>query len=275
MKTTTVHAWIAVSALALTMTIFPSWAAQSETPAGHQKTYIGTVKSVDPNERILHVQGPMLSKDFSLGSSCEFVLWDKPAGAINDLRPGEKVMVRYQEVNGVQVADRIEQKMMTEEGTVKAIDPVTHTLALRPSQANQTFQLPDDCKIVLRNDHSGALSDIQPGNHVTVTYEMSNGKPVAREIAQTSATFTGTLTGVDLQNKTLKAKAAFNTKTFKVGDDCAILLNGKTDGQLTDLKPNEKLMFSYDEIKGVNIVNRIATLPAPQTEPTSAQPLYP
>src|SRR5438132_573559 len=104
---------------------------------------------------------------------------------------------------------------------------------------------------------------------------MSNGKPVAGEIAQTSATFTGTLTGVDLQNKTLKAKAAFNTKTFKVGDDCAILVNGKTDGQLTDLKPNEKLVFSYDEIKGVNIVNRIATLPAPQTEPTSAQPLYP
>jgi antitoxin (DNA-binding transcriptional repressor) of toxin-antitoxin stability system len=129
--------------------------------------------------------------------------------------------------------------------------------------------------VVLRNDHSGALTDIQPGNHVTVTYETLHGKPVAREIAQTSATFAGTLTVIDLQNRMLKAKAALTTKTFRVGDDCAIVLDGKMDGQLSDLKPNEKLAFSYDEINGVNIVNRIATLPTPQTAPTSAQPMYP
>ncbi|MGD0348964.1 MAG: hypothetical protein ABSB84_01420 [Verrucomicrobiota bacterium] len=84
------------------------------------------------------------------------------------------------------------------------------------------------------------------------------GKPTAREIAQTSATFTGSLTAIDLGQKTLKAKATFATKKFSLGDDCAIVVNGKPDGKLTDLRPGENLAFSYDDVNGVNIVNRIA-----------------
>ena len=56
----------------------------------------------------------------------------------------------------------------------------------------------------------------------------------------------------------MKAKASFNTKKFNVGDDCAVVINGKPDGKLTDLRPGESLMFSYDEVNGVNVVNRIA-----------------
>jgi len=47
-------------------------------------------------------------------------------------------------------------------------------------------------------------------------------------------------------------------------------------GQLSDLKPNDKLVFNYDEVNGVNIVNRIATAPEPKPETTSVQPgMYP
>jgi len=45
---------------------------------------------------------------------------------------------------------------------------------------------------------------------------------------------------------------------FNVADNCAIVINGKSDGQLSDLKPNDKLVFSYDEVNGVNVVSRIA-----------------
>jgi len=50
----------------------------------------------------------------------------------------------------------------------------------------------------------------------------------------------------------------FDTKTFNLADNCAIVIDGKTDGQLSDLKPDDKLVFSYDEINGVNVANRIA-----------------
>ena len=110
----------------------------------------------------------------------------------------------------------------------------------------------------MRGDKAGTVADIQPGNHVLITYEVPNGKPTAREIAQTSETFTGDLTAIDLDQKTMKAKAMFATKKFNVGDDCAVVINGKPDGKLTDLRPGESLTFSYDNINGVNVVNRIA-----------------
>ncbi len=81
---------------------------------------------------------------------------------------------------------------------------------------------------------------------------------MARQIAQTSIEFTGTLTAIDLGEKTLKASAGFSSKKFNVADNCAIVINGKPDGRLSDLRPDEKLVFSYNNIKGVNVVNRIA-----------------
>jgi hypothetical protein len=106
---------------------------------------------------------------------------------------------------------------------------------------------------------------------VTVTYETPDGTPTAREIAQTSMEFTGTLTAIDLGEKTVKAKAMFDTKKFNVADNCAIVINGKTDGQLSDLKPNDKLVFSYDEINGINVVNRIAPAEVQPNSATTAQ----
>ena len=184
----------------------------------------------------------MWNKDFNLGDSCTFVLMDKSSGSIGDLRPGEKITVNYQNAHGVLVADRIEQKPMTCEGTVKHIDPAAHTMKLR--EDNRTFAIPDDCKVVLRNDHSGSTSDIQPGNHVTIVYETPHNELVARQISQTSAEFVGTITAIDLKQKMVKAKGGFTTKKFNIADNCTILLNGKADSQLADLQPNEKLVFN-------------------------------
>ena len=63
--------------------------------------------------------------------------------------------------------------------------------------------------------------------------------------------------------RTVKAGTAFDSRKFNLADDCAIVINGRIDGQLSDLKPNDKLTLSYDEIKGVNVVNRIGVLESP------------
>ncbi len=138
-----------------------------------------------------------------------------------------------------------------------------------------TFQIANDCGVELRGGKSGELADIQTGNHVTVTYETPDGRLTAWQIAQTSIEFTGTLTAIDLGEKTLKAKAAFSTKKFNVADNCAIVINGRTDGQLSDLKPNDKLVFSYDEINGVNVVNRIAPAEAQPGSVAATSPMAP
>ena len=275
MKINILRTWTAVWVSALTMAAALAASAEDAvTAAIPHKSYTGTVVSVDAKEHSLGLKGTFLSKTFNLGDNCTYTLVDKPAGAISNLRPGQQVMVVYQESHGVLVANRVTQQAVRSEGTVKAYDPIQRTLTLHTRGMDKTFQIAGDCKVVLRGDKSGALPDIQTGNYVTVTYETPNDKLTAWKIAQTSETFSGSLTAIDLDTKTVKAKALFDTKKFTLGDNCAIVINGKINGQLAGLKPNDKLVFSYDEINGVNVVNRIAPAGIPQqTETTVAQPM--
>ncbi len=271
-------AWTAVCASVFTLTTaVPSLADQTATAAKPDKTYTGTVSTVNPAGRTMEVKGVMLSKTFNLGENCTYVLWENPQGTIAALRPGERITVGYQEDHGVLVADSVKQDPMTEQGMVKAIDPATHTVTVRSGWVDHTFTIPDECQVVLRGGKSGLLADVQPGNEVTITYEKPNGKATAREIAQTSITFTGELTAIDLGQKTMKAKAPFSSKQFVMGNDCAIIINGNTDGKMTDLRPGESLTFNYDNVNGVNIVNRIAPASTPPATQTTAmqQPLPP
>jgi Cu/Ag efflux protein CusF len=237
----------------------------------HEKTYTGMVVTVDPKEHMLDVKEFFLHKKFNLGDTCTYTFTGKGAGTVENLRPGEKVRISYQNVNGVLVANHVEQVPMRYEGTVKSIDRDSHTVTVHLRATDKTFQIGEDCKVVLHDNKSGTLSNVQPGDHVTVTYEIPNQMPTAREIAQTSTTFTGTLTAIDLSDKTVTAKAASGSKKFNLGDNCVIVINGKTDGQLRDLKPGDKLTFSYDEVDGINVANRIGGAETPSEAKTAQQ----
>jgi hypothetical protein len=276
MKTQALCGWMAVCASILTLMAFTSAADPATTAAKPDKTYTGTVISVDPSQNTLQVKGLLFSKNFNLGENCSYVMWSKPAGAMTDLRAGEKIKVAYQDASGVLVADRIQQEPMMDRGMVKAIDPATHTLKLRSGWVEKTIQVPDDCLVQLNGDRTGSLADVQPGYYVTVTYELPNDKPIAREIEQTGTTFNGELRAVNLDNRTVIAKSLFDTDTFHLADNCAIVINGKPNGQINDLRLGERLAFNYEDVNGVKIVDRIANESATkESEMTSMQPTYP
>jgi hypothetical protein len=189
-------------------------------------------------------------------------------GAPGNLRPGEKVTVSYQDSHGVRIADRVEQVAMRCEGMVTAIDTNTHILTVRQEGMDRQIQIANSCVVMLRDNKPGGLTDIKPGDQVTVTYEMPYGEKLAREISQTSIAFTGRLTAIDLDQKTVKARGTFDTMKFNLGDNCAIVINGRTDAKLSDLRPNDRLVLNYESINGVNVANRIALAPA--EEPKSS-----
>jgi predicted RNA-binding protein len=251
-------------------------ADQTQPVSGPEDWYTGQVMSVDPHNRTVDLKSSMLSnKEFSLGTSCSFGLLGINNGTMNDIRPGQKLTVRYFESQGVRVVDQVQQQPMQYEGMVAAIDPNQHVLTLHREGFDKTIAIADGCNVMLRDNKGGVLTDIQPGDHVTVTYETPDGKAMARQIAQTSQEFTGAVTAIDLDSKIVKAKAATETKEFNLADNCAIIVNGRTDGKLSELRPDERLQFNYDNINGVNVVNRIA----PATEEskattTSAAPKY-
>jgi len=255
---TTLRTWTAVCVSVLTATAAVTASADETAAVKHEKTYTGMVASFEPKERLLEVKGYVLSKRFNLGEACAFVPADKAEGAIADLRPGQKVKVGYRDVQGVLVADRIEQQPIQVEGTVKALDLQKHSLTLDLRGTDKTFQLPDDCKIVLRNNKAGEPTDVRIGHRVTLMYENPGNALVARQIAQMSATFTGTLTAIDTAERTVKAKSLTGTKKFNLADGCRIVLQGRPDREIRDLKPGDKLEFNYDEVNGVNVASRIA-----------------
>ena len=238
------------------------------TATARQKTMEGVAVSIDPADRTVSVSGFWGNRRVNVADNCTVSQPDKPTATLADLRPGQELKIYYENAQGVLVAHQIAQQKMTFTGHVRAMDTARHTLTLRNHTLDKTFQIAGDCKVLLRNERAGALTDVQTGHRVTVTYETPDGAATARHIAQTSESYSGALTAIDLNDRTLKAKAFLATKKFNVADDCAIILDGKPAARLDDLKLGDRLVFSYDDINGVNVVNRIGT-GEPTPEPTT------
>ena len=275
MKTNKSNISRAVCVLALAAaTAMPALADSSATTTRPEQTYTGMIVSVDRNEHLLAVRSWVFSKKtFNLGTDCSYALLGKSPADAADLHAGQKVTVTYQDAQGVLIADRVTQKPMRYEGMVKAVDSAQHTLTLHAGGSDKTLQIADDCQIMLRNDKVGTYGDIKVGDHVAVTYEKPGDTLTAHRIAQTSITFTGRLTAIDTETRVVKARTTFDSKKFNVADNCAIVINGKPDGHLADLKLDEKLMFSYDEINGVNVANRIAQADEPAAPAAANAPM--
>lgn len=282
MKTTRSNTWVTWTAVCasvfMTGAMLPALAddaAAKTAPAAKsdEKSYTGTVISVDPKEHVLSVKGwTMMNKSFNLGDNCAISQLDHNGATVGDLRVGEKVTVNYQDAHGVLIASRVLQVPMEFEGMIKAIDNDKHMLTLHQRGLDKQVQFPAECRITLREGKSGSMADLRVGNHVKVTYETPGNTPTAHQIAQTSIPYTGTLTAIDLNDRTVKAKAMFANKKFSLADNCTIVINGKTDGKLEELKPNDKLSFSYDEINGVNVVNRIGPADMPPNSVATSSP---
>jgi hypothetical protein len=286
--------WAAVCVSILAMTaVLRSSADQAATTLQPKETYTGTVTVVDPQGRVLDVKGGTLSnKKFNLGDTCAYTIVGKDTGSIGDLHPGQQVTVSYhiasllpadriqQEqiagdaregrriminnrcyTNDVFVADCVQQELMTCNGTVRTNDLANHTLMLRFLVLNKTFQIAPDCQMVLSDGKSGAITDIQSGNYVTVTYETPGDEAVAYKIAQTDSTFNGRVIALNQANRTITTAPVlnFHSREFHLADNCAIVVNGKTNAPLSDIKMFDRLVFTYNNIKGVNVVSLITT----------------
>jgi len=268
MKMTSIMRWSAcvLSALALS-------AAANQTPASSamkEKQATGKVERVNTDERTVTISSFLRHRTFDLGSDCTITLWNNADGSINDLRPGQKVTIGYQKSHGVLAADHVTQEAMRLRGVVKAIYPAQRELVIRRLDRNEKFVLAENCGVLLYDQKNGQLANILPGDHVTVVYESPSGPDVVRQIAVTSISFTGSITAIDLPDRTVSLDGAFGTKQFSLASDCSIVMKGKTDAPMMDLHPGQRLQINYDEVNGVNVANRIAPA-GKERESTTAQ----
>jgi hypothetical protein len=248
----TVCASLLASALALN-----SVRADDSTSTAGDKTCTGTVTAVDAGQHVVRISEFFFPRSFVLGDSCTVSVGENPNAAVTDLRPGQKIMVQYKDAHGVLVADRIEQQKLHYDGSVTAIDPANGMLTVWHSGHYRKFAIASDCAVTLTAGARGDLSEVKPGDHISITYEVPAGKWTAFEIEQPSRTFVGTLDAIDLRNGMLKAKHMMGSERFSLADDCNIMLTGHPNARPADLRLGREYEFSYDTVNGVNVVNRI------------------
>ena len=108
MKTKVLRAWAAVCLSALTATAgyraLADDASANAAAAKPDKTYTGTIVSVDQKEHMLEAKSfPFSNKKFNLGDACTYTIAGQDSGTAGDLRLGQKVAVSYQDAHGVLV----------------------------------------------------------------------------------------------------------------------------------------------------------------------------
>jgi Cu/Ag efflux protein CusF len=233
------------------------------------QTFKGTVVKVNDKERTMTARGFWLcsTKTFNVGENCKVLIGDKKKEAtLKDLAPGNRVEVHYTSVGGVNVASQIAERYRHYTGHIVAIDPSGQNLTIKRGTYEKPFVLASDCHVLL-NDKEGAMNDLKVGHKVTVAYASEGDRNLAHKIAQSSLSFVGTLEAIDSDTRTLKAEHVFTDRKFHLADDCPIVINGQAGGRLSDLRIGDQVMFSYENVDGVLVANRVAR----ETEPAKSE----
>ena len=199
MNTITKCAFVALAAAVP----FDVQANQMPTQKHSEDTWTGTLTAVNAQEKTFKGEHWLFTKTFDLGAQCAISTLDNQKAALSDLRPGEKVKVHYQDVEGVLVVDHIAESPLHYTGTIHAVDPVAQTLTMeepplyQPFHAPKMFDIATDCKIVLNSGDTGALTALQPGDRISVIYELPAGSPAVYRIKDRSLTFVAKLEAID------------------------------------------------------------------------------
>ena len=81
--------------------------AMAEHAAPLEKSYHGHVVAVDASNRTISVKGSFFTRNFHVAANCKVYIGDKLIPSMADLRPGQKVEIRYEDERGARVATDI------------------------------------------------------------------------------------------------------------------------------------------------------------------------
>jgi len=221
------------------------------------KTYQGTVAAVDAAEKTVTVKGTMFRKTFNASDACRVSLEDKPTASLSDLRPGHPVEIRYQDAGGVLAASQITQHNLVVEGYITSIDPAQRKLTIKRGGNKKELLATENCTVLLQGEKFGTLENLKIGHAVRIAYEPGPKPWTTRKIEQRAETFVGTIQAIDAGTRTVKARSFMAEKKFNLAEDCRIVVAGKTDARLRDLRIGDKVEFSYEDANGVLVANRI------------------
>lgn len=257
---------LACAMISVADTVSPDQQASASEKTEALKTFEGTIASLNGKEHTVTVDGFWTTKTFNPAATCEVRLEDQPA-TLADLRPGQKVKVAYEKRDGVLISRQISQRNMIYEGRIASYDPEKRTMEVSDTWKSREFSIPADCPVMLHDNQTGTIEDLQMGQRVKVIFESPPDTPSfqAHRIVQDYESFSGTIRAIDADTKTVKAKTLLNEKKFNLARDCKVILADQSEGTLRDLQIGDRVEFSYEDADGVLVANLI-------TQETGAEP---
>ncbi len=246
---------ILVSVLAVNGSAAP---APAGTTGGNERTWSGTVSAVDVHNRALRADTWWLPKTFVIGTNCSITVMGKGKATVSDLHPNEKVNIKYRDVDGVLVADRVADESLRFEGTVLKVDPQQGSVTIGQGKLARTFAVTDNCKVVAVDGIEGSHFDLEPGDKAAVIYAVSGSSSIASRINKATLSYQGKLEAIDLPERIVKADDPLGERRFSVAADCRIVVAGKPGAQLKDLKLERDYTFTYEQVNGVNVAEQIS-----------------
>lgn len=234
--------------------------------------FTGILRNVDTVSQAVRVKAFWSSRVFDVGNSCQISLEDKPDASFADLKPGQRVDVAYRDHDGVRVATSVKQENLTVTGPVMAMDPKDRTFRIKSGWTSKQFTAAPNCKVILRDETKHPFEDLEIGQRVTVKYLTPEAGDMAQLIEQKSLEYDGSVEALDARSDTIRAGDLFSHRTFRLGDECQIVVNGNLGGELSDLRIGDHLTFHYEDVDGVLVANRIELESArAQANPKAAQ----
>jgi len=86
-------------------------------------SFTGSIVAIDLPHRAISVEGAFGAKQFSLANDCSIVMDGTIEAPMMDLHPGQRLNIHYDEVNGVNVANRIAPAGNAREATTAQVNP--------------------------------------------------------------------------------------------------------------------------------------------------------
>jgi hypothetical protein len=235
-----------------------------------EQTYTGTITAVNTLDKAVSVKAFLVTRTFNTASDCKVSLEDKSDAALTDLRPGQKVGVSYDEVNGVRIARNIVEQDMAYDGHIAAINPTARTITLQRPMGNKDLVISPDCIVMIQGEKSDGLDALKLGDWVHVVYDKPEHQMrTACRIEENGAEFTGRVLAIDGADRSIKVAGLDGEEKFNLGASCPIVINGQLNGSLNDLRLGERVSLTYENHDGVLVADRVTRVTGPEPAQTA------
>jgi hypothetical protein len=142
-------------------------------------------------------------------------------------------------------------------GMATAVNPQDKTIKVKQFLMNRTFNVADNCKIVMPDKSTGSLTDLRPGQKLEVQFEKDRGVLIAYQITRQNLTSAGYIDVINPPGKLLVLKSGLLHDHFVLSKDCTVTVEGGKSGSLDELKPGQTVSVNYEEQNDNKVVRSI------------------